>query len=68
MSFTRRGVLSGSAALLAGCAWRGKGDTVLHRVYFDYGMGQWLVEAEQPGRIDLLPRAKAPGRFQQNDD
>ena len=51
MSFTRRGVLSGSAALLAGCAWTGKGDPVLHRDDFDSGLGQWLVETEQPGRI-----------------
>ena len=51
MSLTRRGVLSGGAALVAGCVAPGVGDRARYRDGFESGLDQWVVEAEQPGRI-----------------
>jgi hypothetical protein len=51
VSFTRRSVLAASAVLASGCVRLSEGDRVLYRDDFDRGLGQWLVEAEQPGRV-----------------
>ena len=51
MSLTRRGVLSGGAALVAGCVAPGVGDRARYRDGFESGLDQWVVEAERPGRI-----------------
>jgi hypothetical protein len=51
MSLTRRGVLFGGAALMAGCAAPGVGGRTRYRDGFESGLDQWLVEAEQPGTI-----------------
>ena len=51
MNLTRRHVLCGGATLLAGCVRMLEGEPLLYREDFDGGLGQWLVEAERPGRI-----------------
>ncbi|MES2337216.1 MAG: DUF6250 domain-containing protein [Pseudomonadota bacterium] len=52
MSVTRRMVMTGGALGLAGCALpRPAHGRILHRDDFRHGLGQWLVEAERPGRI-----------------
>ena len=51
MSLTRRGVLSGGAALMAGCAAPRVGGRTRYRDGFQSGLDQWLIEAEQPGKI-----------------
>lgn len=51
MSFTRRGVVCGGAALMAGCVSPGVGERARYRDAFESGLDQWVVEAEQPGRI-----------------
>jgi hypothetical protein len=51
MNLTRRHILCGGAALVAGCVGLREREPVIHRDDFDSGLDQWLVEAEQPGRI-----------------
>lgn len=51
MNLTRRHILCGSAALIAGCVAPRGGERILYRDDFDRGLSQWLIEAEQPGRI-----------------
>lgn len=51
MNLTRRHILCGSAAFVAGCALAREGEPVHYRDDFDRGLGQWLVEAERPGRV-----------------
>lgn len=49
---TRRHLAAGALALLSGCTLRGRAtDDLLYADDFDRGLGQWVVEAEKPGRI-----------------
>jgi hypothetical protein len=52
----RRQVLAGmgTALLAGGCAHGRRGPTLLHRDDFRYGLGQWLVEAEQPAQVSAV--------------
>lgn len=49
----RRRALAGLGAvlLLPGCAATARGKRLIHRDDFRHGLGQWIVEAEQPGRF-----------------
>lgn len=50
--WTRRAAMAGGVGLLAGCALPRLGrERLLYRDDFRDGLGQWLVEAEKPGRI-----------------
>ncbi|WP_294339995.1 DUF6250 domain-containing protein [uncultured Sphingomonas sp.] len=52
MTFTRRATMAGGLSLLAGCALPPVGrERLLYRDDFQGGLGQWVVEAEKPGRI-----------------
>ncbi len=48
---TRRAVVAGGVGLLAGCTRPRGREHLLYRDDFTRGLGQWLVEAETPGRI-----------------
>lgn len=49
----RRRILAGlgAALLLPGCVPAARGQRVIHRDDFRHGLGQWIVEAERPGRF-----------------
>ncbi|KQN25664.1 Tat pathway signal sequence domain protein [Sphingomonas sp. Leaf33] len=49
--WTRRTAMAGGIGLLAGCALPRAGERLLYRDDFRDGLGQWVVEAEKPGRI-----------------
>ncbi|QAY76297.1 DUF6250 domain-containing protein [Sphingosinicella sp. BN140058] len=50
--WTRRALIGGATALLAGCAGRiGSRGAPLHHDDFRHGLGRWQVEAEQGGRF-----------------
>ena len=49
---TRRAVVTGGLACLAGCvAGSRQGGRIIHRDDFRHGLDQWLVESERPARI-----------------
>ncbi len=50
----RRGAIAGlgAAILFPGVANAGRGERLIHRDDFRRGLGQWIIEAERPGRFE----------------